>query len=220
MRKSHRKTPGECNTSSTTLPKQCIFCKRDKYQTNSKTREKLSCCIQLRADEKIRKIATQKNDHELLAIASDELIAKEAHYHASCYRLYTKIEPVRQKLPVLTETETEFSKAWNLLICLFENPRVEEFRKIQDVYESDAGRKNLKRKIEGKTDMFRFVKTGKELLIYPTSLTMDNLVLEYYESVKMIKKLQAMGETEKAVRNTATIKWNGRVQNGMASESR
>ena len=53
--------------------------------------------------------------------------------------------------------------------------------------------------------MFRFVKTGKELLIYPTSLTMDNLVLEYYESVKMIKKLQAMRETEKAVRNTATI---------------
>ena len=82
---------------------------------------------------------------------------------------------------------------------------MENFRKIQDVCESDSGRKNLKRKIEGKTDMFRFLKTGKELLIYPTSLTMDDLVLEYYESVKMIQKLQSMDDAEKSVKNTAMI---------------
>ena len=52
--------------------------------------EKLSNCIQIRADAKIRKMLTERNDTIMMTIVSDELVAKEACYHASCYRMYTK----------------------------------------------------------------------------------------------------------------------------------
>ena len=41
--------------------------------------------MQLQADETIRKIATQKNDSKILAITTNDLIAKEAYYRATCY---------------------------------------------------------------------------------------------------------------------------------------
>ena len=58
---------------------------------------------------------------------TDELIAKEAHYHASCYRTYTKFY---QKKPPAIEGDNEFSKVWELLINLLENPTVEEFKNL------------------------------------------------------------------------------------------
>ena len=75
--------------------------------------------MQFEADKTIREIAGQRNDNELLAITSDELIAKEAHY----YRTYTKFY---QKKQLGTEGDGEFSNAWELLIDLFENPKVED----------------------------------------------------------------------------------------------
>jgi len=73
----------------------------------------LVSCVQFRADKKIRQIAEKRNDNEILAIASDELIAKEAHHHASCYRVYTKM--YEKKLSV-TDTDDEFSKVWEMLL--------------------------------------------------------------------------------------------------------
>ena len=83
----------------------------------------LTTCMQFEADKRIREIAGQRNDNELLAITSDELIAKEAHYHASYYRTYTKFY---QKKQLGTEEDGEFSNAWELLIDLFEDPKVED----------------------------------------------------------------------------------------------
>ena len=158
-------------TSSSVLLKQCIFCIEEKYQKCSETREKLTTCMQFRADKKICEIVEQRNDSELLAITSDELIAKEVHYHASCYRTYTKLY---QKKSPDTEGESEHSKVWELLIDLFENPKVEEFKNIQSLCKSNSQNKNLKRKTESQTDMFQFLKVGKELLIYPSSLKIDD----------------------------------------------
>ena len=80
------RTSSRVCSSKTVLPKKCIFCNKDKYKKNTRNREKLSSCMQIRADENIRKIATEKNDSKVLAITTDELISKEAHYHFSCYR--------------------------------------------------------------------------------------------------------------------------------------
>lgn len=41
----------------------CIFCEKDKYTRNSRTREELIQCVDMRADETIRKAAVGKNDH-------------------------------------------------------------------------------------------------------------------------------------------------------------
>lgn len=56
------------------------------------TREPLTLCAELRADDKFRKVAVQKLDSRILALVSRDLVAAEGHYHRSCYRLYTKGE--------------------------------------------------------------------------------------------------------------------------------
>ena len=58
------------NVATTTLPRKCIFCNREKYQRNFCTREELTGCIQLRADKRVRKIAKEKNDTQIMKITS------------------------------------------------------------------------------------------------------------------------------------------------------
>ena len=87
-RKSSRQTS---NSSSTILPQICIFCGGDsKYKKGTNTREPLRCCAQLRVDQKLKMIATERHDAKLIALTTDELVAKEARYHPSCYKVYTK----------------------------------------------------------------------------------------------------------------------------------
>ena len=75
MRKLQR---SESSHGSVVLPEVCIFCGGlvSKYKKGTNTREKLLCCSEFRADEKIRSAATRKFDSKILSIASDELIDK------------------------------------------------------------------------------------------------------------------------------------------------
>ena len=98
-RKSSRQTS---NPSSTILPQICIFCGRDsKCKKGKNTREPLRCCAQLRLDQKLKTIATEQHDAKLIALTSNELVAKEAHYHPRCYKVYTK--PVK---PLMGQNDT------------------------------------------------------------------------------------------------------------------
>ena len=77
----------------TVLPSRCIFCdKASKYKKGSKTQEKMICYAELRVVERIRQIATVKHNSKILSITSDDLVAKEAKYHSSCYEDYTRPE--------------------------------------------------------------------------------------------------------------------------------
>lgn len=86
-RKSNRQGPSK----SSVYEAKCIFCKSArKYLRGQNTRETLTQCSELRADDKVRQCALKKMDKQILAIVSRELVAAEGHYHWSCYRLYTK----------------------------------------------------------------------------------------------------------------------------------
>ena len=78
------------------LPRQCIFCSKVKYIPKTRKQEKLLSYMETRADEKIRKYSKEKNDQRIMALCSDELIAKEAMYHKTCYRNYTREEYVKK----------------------------------------------------------------------------------------------------------------------------
>lgn len=104
------RTSSRVCSSKTVLPKKCIFCNKDKYKKNTRNREKLSSCMQIRADENIRKIATEKNDSKVLAITTDELISKEAHYHFSCYRSYTRQEKTKKRTKTSNEPKSDESE--------------------------------------------------------------------------------------------------------------
>ena len=69
----------------------CMFCdSSSKYVKRGNTPEILVKCVDLRADNKIRKIATEKGDNKIIAMVTRELVAAETHYHRSCYRNYTR----------------------------------------------------------------------------------------------------------------------------------
>ena len=61
----------------------------------------MRCCAQLRFDQKLKTIATERHDAKLIALTSDKLVAKEARYHPSCYKVYTK--PVK---PLMGQNDT------------------------------------------------------------------------------------------------------------------
>ena len=63
-----------------------------KYLSGTRTQEHLSRCVELRADAKVREVATRRLDKKVLAALSRDLVAAEGHYHKSCYKLYTKNE--------------------------------------------------------------------------------------------------------------------------------
>lgn len=65
--------------------KFCSFCeKKSKYVKGTHSREPL-----IQAVEAIRDTAVKNRDERLLAITSRDIVAAEAHYHASSYKLYT-----------------------------------------------------------------------------------------------------------------------------------
>ena len=86
-RSSFRQT---VTTQSRVYERICVFCEKTKYLRGTKTREALVQCIDLRADNTIRRAAVGKNDPRILAIVTRELVAAEACYHKSCYRDYTR----------------------------------------------------------------------------------------------------------------------------------
>jgi len=70
----------------------CIFCNEVKFIKSSKTREKLTQAVQLRADQTLRECAIHKGDEKILTVTSRDIVAAEAHYHHSCYKNYTRVK--------------------------------------------------------------------------------------------------------------------------------
>ena len=79
-----RQRKRSATSASRVYYKECIFCERPKYV--NRTLEKLVKTIQLRVDQTLRQIATERCDERILAITSSDIVAAEAHYHRTCYR--------------------------------------------------------------------------------------------------------------------------------------
>ncbi len=87
------KRPCRRSTSESRVYKAiCIFCNKDRFLKGSKSREKLTQAVQLRADKTLRECAIQKGDEKIIGITSRDIVAAEAHYHLSCYKKYTKLK--------------------------------------------------------------------------------------------------------------------------------
>ena len=164
-RNSKRQSSGEptWNTSSKTiLPRKCIFCnKSDKYMKNTRNKEKLTNCVQLSADERIRTLAKNRNDTNIIATASDELIAKEVVYHFTCYWGYTRSATITKSSKSKDDESNGFSQVPKSLVEFYEKSDVIHLEQLQQHVTSASGKKNLWRKIESKTGDFKFINHGK-----------------------------------------------------------
>ena len=112
--------------------------------------------MQLQEDETVRKIATQKNDSKILAITTNDLIAKEACYHFTCYGSYIRQNKVKeakaQDEPGQDETEhSSTSEVIKFLVDLYEKPDIVPLSTSQNMLSIKSERKNLKRNIENRT---------------------------------------------------------------------
>ena len=211
------------------LEKICIFCKKDKYLKVAKTRANLSMCMQLRADERIRRASEMRQDMKMIALTGDELIAKEAHYHASCYRLYTRIMYQQDKTGenfdyAVDESEEAFELVKEKLKYLYEQPDIIEFTTICDVYESDLHqksidnksitslKKNLRRKIMNNLVGFNFIDVNRRYFVYPETLKIDNVVVRFLELKNEIDSIMRLKDVEKNILNT-TITLRNEIQN-------
>lgn len=135
-KKESKREARQVSATSRTYSEECIFCqKTDKYVTGQNKREKVVQCRELRADEKIRSVATKKMDSRILAIVSRDLVAAEGHYHRSCYRLYTK-EDIPKNVSACDEcddveaqydaaVQSSFDELFQFIrVELFANPKV------------------------------------------------------------------------------------------------
>ena len=190
MRKSKRKSSTKSNNSKpiTELSKSCIFCNKDKYVKGTRTGERLSDCTTICADERVRKVAFEQNDTALIAIASDELIAKEAHYHATCYRSYTRLNytPVPEK-----RHDSDLNNVWKFLSNVYDNPVAVPFKRLQELVATPSEKKNRRGTIENRTDCYKFIKIEKEFLNYPTSLEMETSlrpIIKHHFNLKNFKR--------------------------------
>ena len=84
--KKVREKTRECHSHK---PQLAYFATKTKYQKGTKNREKITQAVDLRADNTKREAATKKGDTKIMAIASRELVAAEAHYHISCTKKNT-----------------------------------------------------------------------------------------------------------------------------------
>ena len=212
-RRSGRDSTG---SSSVILPSHCIFCKKDKYRSKSKTREKLQSCSEFRADDTVKnsallhvKSCLDMTDiaEEVLALCSKDLISSEAKYHASCYKSFVRIcydgtesgtpKSIDNPSDPLFEAVEEFCRE------LIRSPRVVEFKTIRKVMSDEAEKlgaelsssscKNLLRKISTRFKELNFFhQLHNNVLVYPNSLKVEDLILQ---NSKMKSELETMNHS-------------------------
>lgn len=215
-------------STSTTYEANCIFCqKKNKYAKRQKTREVLVKCRELRADAKIRNAATKKLDSRILGIVSRDIVAAEAHYHRSCYRLYTRSETSQQEGALSANDqedediyEAAVSQSYSELFHyireeLFGTPKVLMMTDITSKLAAsmknfgvdkvqDSTKKHIRQRIETEFggSLHIIPDHNGKLLIYPDNLTVQELVRENQSLKKQLKTL-SRGDAQELQTKTA-----------------
>lgn len=212
-----RRSSRDAPSTSRVYDKICIFCnKSSKYLKGENTREPIIQCVELRADDKIRSAATKRLDQRILALLSRELVAAEGHYHKSCYKVYTKgdasassgagEEQEQCEQAVYEEAEKQSYEELFLYIRneLLPNPVVLPMTDLTARLERSmhshgisqirpSTKKHVRRKLE--TEMggsLCFVSDEKgKLLIYPDSLSLDDLAKQVHSLKKDLQEARA-----------------------------
>ena len=177
--------------------KQCIFCeKKEKFVKGSKSREGLIQARQLRVDDTVRKSAEIKHDKRILALASRELVAAEAHWHQSCYKNYTRAMIKSQNTPDTEELPDSYTEAkLNAFsrLCdyirneLFQSNNIIELAQLSDMLRGwmlESGVTEIKpstithirRKlsVEFGNSLHLVQNKSNKVIVYPDSLTRDH----------------------------------------------
>lgn len=216
------------SSSSRVYEKICIFCEKgNKNIKRSHSREPLIQASELRADEKVRAVATIKMDNKILAVTSRELVAAEAHYHKTCYRDYTREYYSQTSIKSATVEDGDRTyadvedDAYQMLFAnirdeLFPNPRVLTmveltaslvlYMKTHGMEEVQAStKKHIGRKLQGELKESLLISpddTGK-LLVIPDNLKITMLAAEHMRLKGELNSLKDSTDPLQLIRKAA-----------------
>ena len=115
-------------------------------------RSRSSVCksfCQMKADATVRKAAMIRDDSIVLAITADELVAKEAFYHALCYKRYTAKCYRKDHEKNLTEEEKALDEAFLEVSIFLENltanPDIVKFSTITAIWKERLREKQFEK---------------------------------------------------------------------------
>jgi hypothetical protein len=226
--------PKRCKVShnSVLLNKNiCIICnKASKYVKKSNSREPLTKCMEFRADMRIREFANRVQDQRLLGIVGCyELVAAEAHYHLSCYKKCAGPKYCGDDADLAAEpceshdAVDPITKAFNFVCAhirqvICEKPAVMSINNLTRIYVEElirtgqldrikSAKKNLRRKLENefKEDLHFCNAENGRVLVYPSALTIEQLVIENHQLKKELETYRTSTADESAIL-TAGIK--------------
>ena len=83
--------------SSIHSKQECMFCDNINKYIKNNTKDELVQEIDMRADDTLHKVATDKCDSKKLFYTTNDLVGKAAPYHMSCYRKYTRADAQNEK---------------------------------------------------------------------------------------------------------------------------
>ena len=110
-------------------------------------KEKLNLCVELRADKLIKEASLLHNDPRIAALCTDDLIAKEAAYHKSCYRDFTCIVTANKQGTIEEENEEELDNSFDavkdFIRDMTENPDIVEYKLVIEIFENGLCKSNM-----------------------------------------------------------------------------
>ena len=194
---THSLRQGSSSDHSRVYDEICIFCeKKSKYVKGTHGREHLIQAVEMRADKTIRDTAIKKGDERLMAITSRDLVAAEAHYHASCYKSYTYFykgvtlnDKSEDGYYAVTENKAMQQLFDYIRMDIVKNPRLiplndltkklGSFLHDEGMEIKDSSKKHIRRRLEkefGKTLIFFNV--GRTTYLRPSTLSTDSIACE------------------------------------------
>ena len=161
----------------------------------------MRCCAQLRVDKKLKTISTERHDAKLITLTSHELVAKEARYHPSCYKVYTQpVKPLMGqndtfKIDALRSTIDELLASCEGHITFINDVKKKYLKKLEDeVVETKNATKNLRRSIERNCSDVQFLIVDNEEVICPNTITMEEILSLYFKKQKKMEQLKNVEE--------------------------
>ena len=174
---------------------------------NPKSREKLIQAVQLRADHTLRQCAILNEDARIIAITGRDIVAAEAHYHASCYKSYANIKTKEHDHLDGKEVENTTEITGTLLYEVAEvgayaqlfhyirnevipnkmvvpvaqlTEKLETFMSCKGEVLKTATKKNIRRRLESELgdSVHIFANDSGKLLLVPDSLSFKDVVLD------------------------------------------
>ena len=129
------------------------------------------------------------------------MVVKEARYHPSCYKVYTKsVKPLMGqndtfKIDALRSTIDELLATWEGHITFINDVKKTYLKKLEEEgVETKNATKHLRRSIERNCSDVQFLIVDNEEVICPNTITMEEILSLFFKKQKKMEQLKNVEE--------------------------